>query len=80
MGVIASNAGAATKDLWRQSPLFRSPRQLALLDRFLIKDKMKDHVMKCFATRFISHCTSRQNEGATYRSICQSLDRKESGS
>ena len=41
-------------DLWRLSPLFRSPRQLARLDRYLVDDKMKDYVMKCFATGFIS--------------------------
>ena len=42
-------------DLWRLSPLFRSPNQLTRLERYLIKDVMKDHVMKCFATGFISH-------------------------
>ena len=25
------------------------------MDKFLIEDKMKDHVMNCFATGFISH-------------------------
>ena len=25
------------------------------MDRYLVEDKMKDHVIKCFATGFISH-------------------------
>ena len=28
---------------------------MELLDKFLIKDEMKEHVMNCFATGFISH-------------------------
>ena len=35
--------------------MFRSPKQLALLDRYLVKEDTKDHVMKCLATGFISH-------------------------
>ena len=35
--------------------MFRSPEQLALLDRYLVEDETKTHVMKCFATGFISH-------------------------
>ena len=35
--------------------MFRGPKELASLDRYLIEDEMKDHVMKCFQTGFISH-------------------------
>ena len=35
--------------------MFRSPKQLALLDRYFVEDEVKNHVMKCLATGFISH-------------------------
>ena len=35
--------------------MFRSPGQLATLRGFLIADPMKEHVMKAFATGFVSH-------------------------
>ena len=41
--------------LWRLSPLFRSPLQIAKLNEFLVPDALKSHVLECFATGFISH-------------------------
>ena len=41
--------------MWKYSPLFRSPIQLAALEKFLIDDPMKEHVMAGFATGFVSH-------------------------
>ena len=35
--------------------MFRSPQQLAALNRFLVADELKDHILQCFATGFISH-------------------------
>ena len=32
-----------------------APEQIALLDEFFVPDKLKSHVLKCFATGFISH-------------------------
>ena len=42
-------------DLWKYTPLFRSPLLLAALDDFLLEDPMKEHVMAGFATGFVSH-------------------------
>ena len=42
-------------ELWKWTPLFRCSRQLAALERFLVPDVTKDHVLQCFATGFISH-------------------------
>ena len=41
--------------MWKHSPLFRSPDQLAALKEFLIADPMKEHVLAGFATGFVSH-------------------------
>ena len=41
--------------LWKLSPLFRSPSELANIQNFLTNDPMKEHVLACFATGFVSH-------------------------
>ena len=41
--------------LWRLSPLFRSPPQIAKLNEFLVPDTLKSHILECFTTGFISH-------------------------
>ena len=42
-------------ELHKYSSLWRTPRQLERLRRFLIQNPMKQHVLECFATGFVSH-------------------------
>ena len=42
-------------ELWKWSPLFRSPAQLTALQQFFIADPIKNHVLEEFATGFVSH-------------------------
>ena len=42
-------------ELWKWSPLFRSPQQIAAMREFLIDDPMKEHILSELATGFISH-------------------------
>ena len=42
-------------ELYKWSPLFRSPQQLEALRNFFIDDPIKEHVISEFATGFVSH-------------------------
>ena len=42
-------------DLWKYSALFRSPSEVQALNRYLVEDAMKTHVLECFKTGFVSH-------------------------
>ena len=55
MSQITCDPSATAQDLWKYSPLFRSPKQIEALKRFLVEDPMKEHVLEEFATGFISH-------------------------
>ena len=37
------------------TPLYRSPEELARLERFFVPDEMKNHILAEFATGFVSH-------------------------
>ena len=41
--------------LFKWSPLWRSPGQIEKLRKFLIESPMKQHVLECFETGFVSH-------------------------
>ena len=42
-------------DLWKYNKLFRSPTEIARLRKYLVDHEMKEHVLKCFETGFVSH-------------------------
>ena len=42
-------------ELWKWSPLFRSPQEIEALRIFLVNDPIKEHVLAEFATGFVSH-------------------------
>ena len=42
-------------ELWKWSPLYRSPKELAALRAYFVEDPIKEHVLQEFATGFVSH-------------------------
>ena len=41
--------------MWRLTPIFRSPNEIKALEKFLVNDNLKEHILKEFATGFVSH-------------------------
>ena len=41
--------------MWKWTKLFRSPEEVAALRTYLVDDVLKEHILECFETGFVSH-------------------------